>query len=420
MKKGKSSNAENAYEQQAYKGIIGPGFPSTPEWKLDFVATAEGVYSFAENRYIYQYKDHLGNIRVSFAKNSAGVPEITDTNNYYPFGLNHISGQFRTANFGSYYSYKYNTKELQETGMFDYGWRQYMPDLGRWNGMDQLSETYASKSPFAYVANNPVSMRDPDGRWMDANGHIDTSGYANPFRDMAQSRMLMNEFLGRHSGEGGGGGYLAFGETQAYADLMTAFFNKGEGGASNKDGVLRWWTNYDDPDPNVKGVGALGFLKFIEDGLIGLTNSVDGFSRDLMRYQTTNFFKDAEKHLNGGIGVASAAISGQSKLPNGLKYLDKIKGLSKFSKVLGRAGAIGTALTVGVTFSEYYNDEWTAHTVINTALLAGTLAATVFGAPAVLTGIAIYGIADYTFGIGDKLDSEFGRGSIFWNTHIVN
>lgn len=146
--------------------------------------------------------------------------------------------------------------------MFDYGWRQYMPDLGRWNGMDQLSEAYTSTSPFAYVANNPVSMRDPDGRWMDANGHIDTSGNSNPFRDMAQSRILMNEFLGRHSGEGGGGGYLAFGETQAYTDLMTAFFNGGKGGITNKGGALRWWTDYDDPDPNVKGVGILGILKF--------------------------------------------------------------------------------------------------------------------------------------------------------------
>ncbi|MDG4655298.1 RHS repeat-associated core domain-containing protein, partial [Chryseobacterium arthrosphaerae] len=67
-------------------------------------------------------------------------------------------------------SYKYNGKELQETGMFDYGWRQYMPDLGRWNGMDQLAESYLSTSPYAYVANNPVSLTDPDGRWIDAGG----------------------------------------------------------------------------------------------------------------------------------------------------------------------------------------------------------------------------------------------------------
>ncbi|QUY58005.1 RHS repeat-associated core domain-containing protein [Chryseobacterium arthrosphaerae] len=155
---------ENAYEEQAYKSssITFPGI-GTPEWKLDFVATAEGFYSFTENRYIYQYRDHLGNTRVSFAKNSTGVPEITDTNNYYPFGLNHISGQFSTANFGSYYSYKYNGKELQETGMYDYGARMMMPDLGRWGVMDAMSEKYSSWSPYNYAINNPVMVIDPDG-----------------------------------------------------------------------------------------------------------------------------------------------------------------------------------------------------------------------------------------------------------------
>nr|WP_317127608.1 MULTISPECIES: RHS repeat-associated core domain-containing protein [unclassified Chryseobacterium] len=32
----------------------------------------------------------------------------------------------------SYKNYKYNGQELQETGMYDYGARMYMPDLGRW------------------------------------------------------------------------------------------------------------------------------------------------------------------------------------------------------------------------------------------------------------------------------------------------
>jgi RHS repeat-associated protein len=155
---------ETAYEQQAYKNasFVFPGTP-TPEWKLDFAATAEGYYSFTENRYIYQYKDHLGNTRVSFAKSSTGAPEIIDTNNYYPFGLNHISGSFSTSGFGSFYSYKYNGKELQENGMYDYGARMYMPDLGRWGTTDPLAEGFRRFSPYHYGADNPVMFIDPDG-----------------------------------------------------------------------------------------------------------------------------------------------------------------------------------------------------------------------------------------------------------------
>ncbi|WP_053327412.1 DUF6443 domain-containing protein [Chryseobacterium gallinarum] len=150
-----------AFEKEAYKEsgeILEPGV-ITPEWRLDFVPTAEGFYSFGENRYIYQYRDHLGNARVSYIKNSAGVAQVTDTNNYYPFGLNHI-GQGRGL-LGGYFNYKYNGKELQETGMYDYGARMYMPDLGRWGVVDPRSQ-YTHEA-YSYVWNNPISYNDPTG-----------------------------------------------------------------------------------------------------------------------------------------------------------------------------------------------------------------------------------------------------------------
>ncbi|WP_312994880.1 RHS repeat-associated core domain-containing protein, partial [Chryseobacterium flavum] len=152
-----------AYEQEAYKGVdlMDPG-TITPSWNLDFVPTSEGFYSFTENRYIYQYKDHLGNARVNYVKNSEGVLEITDSNNYYPFGLNHIGGG--KGLLGGYRNYKYNGKELQETGMYDYGARFYMPDIGRWGVIDELAENYLNISPFTYAVNNPIRYIDPDGR----------------------------------------------------------------------------------------------------------------------------------------------------------------------------------------------------------------------------------------------------------------
>ncbi|PWN63104.1 RHS repeat-associated core domain-containing protein, partial [Chryseobacterium oncorhynchi] len=153
---------ESAYEIQAYSKAIGP-IISKPKWNLDFVPTSEGFYSFTENRYIYQYKDHLGNARVSFAKNSVGALEVTDTNNYYPFGLNHIGGS-SSSKIGSHYNYKYNGKELQESGMYDYGARMYMPDIGRWGVIDPLAEKMTRHSPYNYTFNNPIMFIDPDGR----------------------------------------------------------------------------------------------------------------------------------------------------------------------------------------------------------------------------------------------------------------
>ncbi|MCJ7933282.1 MAG: RHS repeat-associated core domain-containing protein [Chryseobacterium sp.] len=127
------------------------------------LANEEGYYDFVNNRYVYQYVDHLGNIRVSYAKGSSEPPVILEENNYYPFGLKH-TGYNTGDTTNNKFKYLYNGKELQSSGNLDYGWRQYMPDLGRWIGMDQLSESYSSDSPYAYVLNNPVNMYDPDGR----------------------------------------------------------------------------------------------------------------------------------------------------------------------------------------------------------------------------------------------------------------
>ncbi|MCW1961003.1 RHS repeat-associated core domain-containing protein [Chryseobacterium viscerum] len=132
---------------------------------LKFVPTSEGYYDFTENKYIYNYTDHLGNVRVSYRSNGSGIAEVIDANNYYPFGLKHQEGLIVPAPFGGVpYNYKYNGKELQESGMYDYGARFYMPDLGRWGVVDPLAEKMTRHSPYNYAFNNPIRFIDPDGR----------------------------------------------------------------------------------------------------------------------------------------------------------------------------------------------------------------------------------------------------------------
>ncbi|REC49971.1 DUF6443 domain-containing protein [Chryseobacterium pennipullorum] len=168
---------EFAYEEQAYKKADSQlnEINLTPEWKLDFVPTSEGFYSFIENRYIYQYKDHLGNARISFGKNSAGALEITDSNDYYPFGLNHI-GNGKSL-IGSYYSYKYQGQELQETGFYSFKWRNYMPDVGRFFNIDPLSEKYAYQSHYNFSENRVVDARELEG--LEAVDFRKDDGYKN-------------------------------------------------------------------------------------------------------------------------------------------------------------------------------------------------------------------------------------------------
>ncbi|WP_295201672.1 RHS repeat-associated core domain-containing protein [uncultured Chryseobacterium sp.] len=129
---------------------------------LDFISTSEGYFDFRQNKYIYNYTDHLGNVRLSYFNNGSGT-EVLEENNYYPFGLKH--GGYNELGGNPAYQYKYNGKELQtETGMYDYGARFYMPDIGRWGVVDPLAEQYRRHSTYNYTVNNPIRFVDPDGR----------------------------------------------------------------------------------------------------------------------------------------------------------------------------------------------------------------------------------------------------------------
>ncbi|MCJ7933150.1 MAG: polymorphic toxin type 8 domain-containing protein [Chryseobacterium sp.] len=173
---GSESRMSRAFEPQAFTPIeisdptiqpIGDAWtgtltPSkTPD--LQFFPTEEGFYDYIKNQYIYQYKDHLGNVRVSFARNSAGVLTIVDSNDYYPFGMNHLKSGNAYFGGGSYKNYKMQGQELQETGFYAYKWRNYMPDVGRFFNVDPLSEEYAYQSHYNFSENRVIDNVELEG-----------------------------------------------------------------------------------------------------------------------------------------------------------------------------------------------------------------------------------------------------------------
>ncbi len=120
--------------------------------------------------YVYQYKDHLGNIRLSYSDsnddNSVESAEIVEESNYYPFGLKHEGYNENIGALG-HHPYGFGGKEESNDPFdwktLDFGARNYDPAIGRWFNVDPLAEKNNFESPYAYVHNNPLNFIDPNG-----------------------------------------------------------------------------------------------------------------------------------------------------------------------------------------------------------------------------------------------------------------
>ncbi|KAA5531607.1 RHS repeat domain-containing protein [Paenimyroides baculatum] len=148
---------------------------------LKFFPHPEGYVEFKNNQYLYtyQYKDHLGNVRLTYRdgyRNHATlenlkdgiiqVSEIIEKSDYYPFGLKQKGNDLPDYSVINKYKYAYGGKELNDElglDLYDFGARNYDAAIGRWLNVDPKAEEMRRISPYAYSFNNPIFFLDPDG-----------------------------------------------------------------------------------------------------------------------------------------------------------------------------------------------------------------------------------------------------------------
>lgn len=133
--------------------------------------------------------------------------QVLEENHYYPFGLT-ISESINNASLPMQ-PYKYNGKELEKSfglEIYEYGARQYDPQIGRWKGVDPLADKYVDLSPFVYTANNPVRYVDYDGRhyglYFDEKTVTVRAHYYAVSKDIASAQAsadLWNNLSGKYS-----------------------------------------------------------------------------------------------------------------------------------------------------------------------------------------------------------------------------
>lgn len=120
--------------------------------------------------YIYLSNDNLAlggaQIEVYFDdfKVTQTKSPVIQTDDYYPFGLAFNSYQLENSVFnrnifngGSELTADLNVNWYQATN------RVYAPDLGRFWGLDVMSDLYSSVSPMIFGYNNPIKFNDPLG-----------------------------------------------------------------------------------------------------------------------------------------------------------------------------------------------------------------------------------------------------------------
>lgn len=196
-------------------------------------------------KYVFQYKDHLGNVRLSYSDGNLDgainpATEIIEENNYYPFGLQQSGYNTNVSPSGNALAqqWSFNGKEFSQDlqlNSYDFGARNYDPALGRWMNIDPHAENYFSISPYVSFANNPISFVDPTGRdisfWKLNNktGEWETATYEELDEKTQKSLEAFaktdigNKFLGQFAKKGDKIGEVEFGADGEYSNHELAF-----------------------------------------------------------------------------------------------------------------------------------------------------------------------------------------------------
>ncbi|CAI8867691.1 RHS repeat-associated core domain-containing protein [Chryseobacterium sp. IT-36CA2] len=238
-----------------------------------------------------------------------------------------------------------------------------MPDLGRWSGIDQLAESYLSTSTYAYVANNPVSQFDVDGRWFNDDGNI---GQAPPTWGLHDSQykplLSFSTYDGMHTNEGAGVQYTPFGKTGAYIDLMTALQNRQKFSLTTRNGYMSWWTDGDEPEYRgiVNGEIEIGAQEIIihKMKLYERDQFLDGFTKRLGPLGFANDVKIQlfEAGIRRSAGLTINEFNALNKTAQELRTLGALGYTgSKYLSVFKNLGVAASIVTTAYSASKVYN-----------------------------------------------------------------
>jgi RHS repeat-associated protein len=139
----------------------------------------------------YSLSDHLGSHQLEL--NNTG--EIISFESYYPYGGTAIWST-RNQVESSYKYYRYSGKERDHSGLYYYGYRYYMPWLGRWINADP-SGTEDGLNLFRMARNNPITFVDDTGK-LPTPADMVNAGIESMRQQMVETLQKMHTLLHKH------------------------------------------------------------------------------------------------------------------------------------------------------------------------------------------------------------------------------
>jgi len=205
------------------------------------------------------------------------------------------------------------------SGLYDYGFRYYMAEIGRFTGVDPLAENHYNLTPYHYVMNNPIMYIDPFG--LDTIGFKDHDKFKNynidngdivaiPELTIVSSRPGAFEIMGREYVKSMKKLGSAFRDVFAINSIQEFEGNKvSDPGSIGKSGSnIEFFS-----ETSLKSNGAIGHPKATNGTDLILTQNdfpalpgAGGAGKPATIWQIKSAFDGADAATNAGAGIRQA------------------------------------------------------------------------------------------------------------------
>ncbi|WP_344980130.1 RHS repeat-associated core domain-containing protein, partial [Compostibacter hankyongensis] len=138
--------------------------------ELETLSSGEVVAKKSGYVYVYTSNESQQDVLFDNLVVTQSTGPVLEETHYYPFGQT-MAGISTLAPLRLENRFKYNGKELNHLefsdgvglDIYDYGFRNYDPQIGRFIEQDPITDNLATLSPYQYAANDPIANIDVDG-----------------------------------------------------------------------------------------------------------------------------------------------------------------------------------------------------------------------------------------------------------------